>query len=58
MVVIVSDWRNASILGLYGINLITSNFVALVGVVLQCLVWNFTYTNGNIFNVDFLQSML
>ena len=27
-------------------------FYSIGGVVLQCLVWDFEYTNGNILNVD------
>ena len=52
MVVIVNDWRNGSTVGQYGINLIASHFVVLVGVVLRCLVWNFECTSHNILDMD------
>jgi hypothetical protein len=35
----------------YGIHLIASHFGVLVGIMLQCLVWDFENTNGNILDV-------
>jgi hypothetical protein len=52
MVVIVSDYKNGSMVGQYGIHLISSHFGILIEVVLQCLVWDFEYTNANILDVN------